>query len=171
VRASLTSHPDFPSAAVDGIEVEIARSGPATLALTYIVTGRIGDLLLAAPSAAVRADELWRTTCFEAFVRPDPGEAYAEFNFAPSTRWAAYSFTGYREGMADRDIPAPVIKVRRAEHILELQVSIPVAMPARLALSAVIEETGGRKSYWALAHPAARPDFHHAAGFAYELGV
>jgi hypothetical protein len=33
----------------------------------------------------------------------------------------------------------------------------------------VIEETNGNKSYWALAHPAGKPDFHHADGFAYEL--
>jgi hypothetical protein len=39
----------------------------------------------------------------------------------------------------------------------------------RLALSAVIEETNGGKSHWALAHPAGKPDFHHADGFTYEL--
>jgi len=38
----------------------------------------------------------------------------------------------------------------------------------RLGLSAVIEEAGGRKSYWALAHPQGKPDFHHADGFACE---
>jgi hypothetical protein len=36
----------------------------------------------------------------------------------------------------------------------------------QLALSAVIEEADGRLSYWALTHPAAKPDFHHAEGFA-----
>ncbi len=39
----------------------------------------------------------------------------------------------------------------------------------RLALSAVIEETDGRLSYWALAHPAAKPDFHHAEAFVLSL--
>jgi hypothetical protein len=33
----------------------------------------------------------------------------------------------------------------------------------------VIEEAGGGISYWALAHPPGRPDFHHADGFALEL--
>src|SRR3546814_3736372 len=32
---------------------------------------------------------------------------------------------------------------------------------AKLALSAVIEELDGTKSYWALAHPPGKPDFHH----------
>ena len=34
----------------------------------------------------------------------------------------------------------------------------------RVSITAVIEEKGGRKSYWALAHPPGRPDFHHADG-------
>jgi hypothetical protein len=33
----------------------------------------------------------------------------------------------------------------------------------------VIEAADGGKSYWALAHPPGRPDFHHAAGFAAHL--
>ena len=35
----------------------------------------------------------------------------------------------------------------------------------RLALTAVIEQRDSLKSYWALAHPAGQPDFHHADGF------
>ena len=30
-----------------------------------------------------------------------------------------------------------------------------------LGLSAVLEERDGTKSYWALAHPSGKPDFHH----------
>jgi hypothetical protein len=33
----------------------------------------------------------------------------------------------------------------------------------------VIEEGDGVLSYWALRHPAARPDFHHPEGFALEI--
>lgn len=39
----------------------------------------------------------------------------------------------------------------------------------RLGLSAVVEENDGTKSYWALAHPGRRPDFHHAESFVLEL--
>ena len=38
-----------------------------------------------------------------------------------------------------------------------------------MGLSAVIEEQGGVKSYWALAHPDAKPDFHAPACFAATL--
>ncbi len=45
-----------------------------------------------------------------------------------------------------------------------------IGHPSRLGLSAVIEETDGTKSYWALAHPAeGPPDFHHPDCFALTL--
>jgi hypothetical protein len=42
-------------------------------------------------------------------------------------------------------------------------------LPWRIGLSAVIEERNGNKSYWALAHPPGKPDFHHADCFALQL--
>jgi len=38
-------------------------------------------------------------------------------------------------------------------------------------LSAVIEATDGSLSYWALEHPADKPDFHHPDSFALELAL
>ena len=40
---------------------------------------------------------------------------------------------------------------------------------AAIALSAVIEETDGTKSYWALRHPPGPPDFHHPDCFALRI--
>jgi hypothetical protein len=42
---------------------------------------------------------------------------------------------------------------------------------ASIALSAVIEEADGTKSYWALRHPPGPPDFHHPDCFALNLGA
>jgi hypothetical protein len=42
-------------------------------------------------------------------------------------------------------------------------------LPAAANFSAVIEEQGGVKSFWALAQPAAKPDFHDASCFTAEL--
>jgi hypothetical protein len=39
----------------------------------------------------------------------------------------------------------------------------------RFGLAAVIEETSGRRSFWALAHPPGKPDFHHADCFTLEV--
>ena len=39
----------------------------------------------------------------------------------------------------------------------------------RIGLSAVIEDTAGSLSYWALHHPRSKPDFHHRGGFILRL--
>ena len=107
------------------IEVEAARPRPANLAVRYFVTGKIGDLRMPPVTAPARTDELWRHTCFEAFVRASPGAAYYEFNFAPSTQWAAYRFSGYRSGMSvSSAISAPRIEVQSNDACCELQVSL-----------------------------------------------
>ena len=75
------------------------------------------------------------------------------------------------------EIAAPRIEVQSTAERYMLQAALQLdelsGLPSnsgwRLGLAAVIEETDGNKSYWALAHPAGKPDFHHADGFAYDL--
>jgi hypothetical protein len=47
--------------------------------------------------------------------------------------------------------------------------SVLPAPPWEYGLAAVIEEEGAVKSYWALAHPPGKPDFHHPTCFAATL--
>lgn len=175
---ALTLHPDSRCIAVARIEVDVARPRPGDLELHYVVTGKISDLRMPPVTDPARQDELWRHTCFEAFLRAAPEDAYYEFNFAPSTAWAAYRFGGYRSGMSRAaKIGAPGITVHgdgagyelRASLALDRAPDLPSDAPWRLGLAAVIEETDGRTSYWALTHPPGPPDFHHADGFAREL--
>ena len=100
MRQRLTLHPTSTCPVVTSIEVDAARPEPGLLTLTYALAGAVPELYVPAKADPVRTDELWKRTCFEAFVLPESGEAYVEFNFAPSTQWAAYRFDGYREGMA-----------------------------------------------------------------------
>lgn len=168
----LKQHPETKSVAVNRIDVAVARPQPGLLALRYTVSGYIAGVRLAPPAEPLRTDELWRTTCFEAFVRTAEGHAYFEFNLAPSTQWAAYHFSGYREGMALAEVAPPAIIVgANAQHVdVDALIHLPPSdAPWRLALSAVIEEDSGEKSYWALAHAPGKPDFHHADAFTLTL--
>jgi hypothetical protein len=176
VNHLLTPHPATPCDAVQGIEVVAARPAPGLLQLTYVLVGSLGNLAIPSIGRPVRVDELWRATCFEDFVRAEGEAGYVELNLAPSTAWAAYAFDSYRDGMRDADIPTPWIGVRATDERLELRAEVHLSSlpdladtPWRLAISAVIEETSGRKSYWALAHPPDRPDFHAPAGFVLDL--
>src|SRR5205809_1153314 len=99
MRQFLRLHPDSSSLAAAHIEVEVNRPRAARLALSYSVTGNLGDVCIPPIGAAARSDELWRHTCFEAFVRASSANEYYEFNFAPSTQWATYRFSSYRSGM------------------------------------------------------------------------
>ncbi len=178
MRQVLKLHPDSCCTAATHIEVEVARPHLGNLVLHYFVTGKMSDLHLPPAAAPTRTDELWRHTCFEAFVRALPGEVYYEFNLAPSGQWAAYRFGGYRSEMSVASgIGAPRMEMQSNGACMELQVSLeldgvpdlPSEAAWRLGLSAAIEETSGRKSYWALAHPPGKADFHHADCFAHEL--
>jgi len=171
---TLTCHPDTPCEAVSRIEVNLARGARGNLALRYVAIGDISRLSIPQRRPGGRADDLWKTTCFEAFVRTDGG--YAEINLSPSGRWAAYQFAGYRMGdMAQLDgVSLDHMTQRTGEGLYELVATLDLTRlsglsatgPWRLGLSAVIEEAGVRKSYWALAHAPDKPDFHHPDSFA-----
>jgi hypothetical protein len=178
MRHVLKIHPDSQCAAVSHIEVDAVRPRPTFLELRYFVSGRTADLNIPALTTPARTDKLWQHTCFEAFVRASPNPSYLEFNFAPSMEWAAYRFNGHRNGMSVASgISPPHIKMRLNGTGCELRVSLELdgipdlltSAPWSLGLSAVIEETGGRKSFWALAHPPGNADFHHPDCFALEL--
>lgn len=178
MRQALRLHPESRCTAVTHIEVEVARPRPGDLVLRYFVTGTMSDLRMSPVTAPERTDGLWWRTCFEAFVRASPGTAYYEFNFAPSTRWAAYRFSDYRSGMSlAYEIGTPRFEVRSDNGHFELQAALalgrlpdlPRDAPWRLGLSAVIVEAGGDISYWALAHPPGEADFHHSDCFAHDL--
>lgn len=138
--------------------------------LRFRLTGLMASLRIPPPATSARRDNLWQRTCFEAFIALADG-SYLEFNFSPSTEWAAYRFAAYRDAMLEPDVQPPTIRVRQNGHLLELTADFQIApTPLRLGLSAVIEETGGTKSYWALRHPSSgKPDFHHPDCFALQL--
>jgi hypothetical protein len=178
MRQQLRPHPDSHSVAVKNIDVEIARARTGRVELSYIVTGQMSSIRMPAAAANARSDGLWRHTCFEAFIRASPNAGYYELNFSPSGQWAAYQFSSYRSGMrAANEITEVPIEMRSSPDGCALQISLsldqfrdlPRDRSWRLGLSAVIEDTNGGLSYWALAHVPGKPDFHHADSFTCEI--
>src|SRR5258707_539642 len=125
MRQALKLHPDTPCSAAIQIEAEVAQPHPGELEISYFVTGNIDELRITPPTSATRTDELWQTPCFEAFIRPSTGTAYYEFNFAPSTQWAAYRFDSYRTGMrTTTDVVPPRIDVQTSGRLFTLRASL-----------------------------------------------
>lgn len=171
----LEPHQAHPPLAVTAIEARITHDDHNWLGLRWRIE-TASELVLPAPAGKRREDGLWQTTCFELFLQPDGGSAYCEFNLSPSERWAAYDFSAPRTGMAQRALPRdPVCTMRAGSRFAIFDAAIPRAgLPSgqsAMGLSCVIEETGGRKSYWALAHGGDAPDFHDPACFAAQLAA
>jgi hypothetical protein len=143
--------------------------GVKDVLLTYRVIGN-ERVVMPAWTSPTRAHGLWRTTCFELFLLFDDDEHYVEFNFSPSGQWATYAFDGSREGMAPlpRDVDPFVEPIKDGVDVRCDLGGLPFGEPA-MALTAVIEEEGGVKSYWSLAHPPGPPDFHHPTCFVARL--
>jgi hypothetical protein len=173
----LCSHPTTRSDVVRGIRARVERLSGTELRISYRLDGDIAQIRVPAPSKACIGIELWRHTCFEAFIAMEKQAAYHELNFAPSGDWTVYSFSDYRQGspLADESM-RPRVTLRRATHRLELDALIPLARlssdypraPLRLGLAAIVEASDGF-SYWALHHPAEKPDFHLVQGFTLRL--
>jgi hypothetical protein len=175
---SLVPHINNQTAAVHSIKAEINVTSDGALRLRYLLEGDLEQLAIPAMASPVQNDGLWRHTCFEAFIAAGSTAGYYEFNFSPSTQWAAYSFGRYREEMESLQCGASLpIEVRRTNEWLELEARISSTMLSRLAinsmirmaLSAVVEESDSRLCYWALTHPPGSPDFHHPDSFVVHL--
>lgn len=173
-QLTLHPHPTTPCSAVHGLTVQVARLAEGGLRLQYTLHGDIAQVRIPAPKPPAFADGLWQHTCFEAFIAVKGDNAYREFNFSPSGQWAAYAFSDYRQPMPWEQPAMPLLEMVVTDNNLLLTATLlptalPAAAPLQLACTAVIELSDGSKSYWALIHPSAHPDFHRRNGLTHEM--
>lgn len=172
---TLICHPATPAHAVSAIAVSAHFADDGALVLRYRLAAAPAALRLPPPQAPGPADNLWQHTCCEAFIAAVNDPAYQEFNFSPSGQWAAYRFSDYRQrDAAFQPATAPCIELDGSADYLELSARLDAALLPKgrnlqLGLTAVIEAADGSKSYWALRHAAAQPDFHLRQSFALTL--
>jgi hypothetical protein len=167
----LRCHPAAPCLAHHTVSASARLTASGALALCYEVRGEVDGIRIPAPQPPAAVDGLWQHTCCEAFVAAVDGQEYREFNFSPSGQWAMYRFLAYRERDAGFVPPvAPQSEFHRLADGFRLtaQIAPELLPPARvfqIGLSAILETADGSKSYWALAHAAAQPDFHLRQSF------
>lgn len=176
VHVKLAAHHDNPQRFHQRIEATLTHRSDGGLQVIYGVHGFNLDLRVPTPHAPAPTDALWQTTCCELFVGVVGQLGYREFNFSPSGQWASLEFADTRiPAPHPFDCPAPSIEFERSDDLLKLVATLPKqALPKgdtlRIAISAILEAEGGHHAWWALAHPAGKPDFHHHAGFVLGLG-
>lgn len=163
----LTFHPAFVPGKVSAVTARWGEVKDGRVMLRFRVDG-CADVVVPPRTTPARADDLWKTTCFELFLA-GPGGSYREFNFSPSGQWAAYRFAGYRNLAGNYEpLTPPEIAVDSGRSVLTFTVFLDAAElteSSHASLTAVIEEAGGRLSYWAGQHPGIKPDFHNPACF------
>ncbi len=177
VQVDLIRHPRGDIREGCSIRVAYRLGEDRTLELQYVLTGPLEHIRLPDERTAARTNELWKRTCFEVFIAVDGSPAYFEFNLSPSSEWASYRFDAHRTGMtAVSAARSPGIRTGRSVERLQLDARLALdsidelrGQSLKLALAAVVESDSGTLSYWALKHPAERPDFHHPDSFAITL--
>lgn len=178
MQLNLIPHPSAPPADPPfkvwaSVDHAALLGAAATANIWFGVSAPLGRFLILESEEPGRAGKLWKTTCFEAFLRAEGDQAYCEWNFAPSGDWAAYDFSGYRENMAEAEVGSPPY-IRVEDNFtwwtLGATIAVDSATSWNLGLCAILEEKDGTKSYWALAHPPGdKPDFHAPDCFAAKL--
>jgi hypothetical protein len=177
VQLSLIPHPIASPADADfkvwaNVDYSGALGAAATVNIWFGIGAPASRFVIPEAAEPDRTDGLWQSTCLEAFLRREGEDGYREWNFAPSGQWSAYDFTGYREGMANAEVGSPPY-IRMEDNLtwwtLGATIAVESAAQWDLNLSAVLEEKDGTKSYWALAHPPEKPDFHAPDCFAAKL--
>ena len=131
-----------------------------------------GGLIDGPQMAGQRRDELWTTTCFEAFLAIPDQPGYWEINLAPNGDWALYRFEGYRSGQSQQPLERPPeVTLRRWHHQLRLDARLdlsnwwPDERCPELALTTVLDRGANGISHWALRHGDSRADFHDRSTF------
>jgi hypothetical protein len=173
--------PFAPEAHLQGLALSCAaRWQEGVLELHYRLSGPLQRLRLPSQIAGEppqRRDQLWQSTCFEAFIGRAGQPGYWELNLAPNGDWNCYALNGYRQGLQ----PEPriqalpfVLKQRQLEgelDQLELTLSLPIGalIPAasalELSVTAVLDDVSHGCSYWAWRHSGPEPDFHRRESF------
>lgn len=183
---ALVPHPARHSAATSFGEVSVRaralRSGDG-LAFEYELICEAQAVVLPEDVSAAlaqdgrkRKDDLWKTTCWEAFVGTPGDSGYVEFNFSPFGPWNAYQFRAYREGMAQADVAIGDASVRASlgpngrsglTWLFDVRAEgkLSFAGPLEVSLTAVLGGSSSNILHLALAHAGETPDFHLRASF------
>ena len=117
----LIRHASFAPKHITGVSVRWSQLPDGRVMLRYKVEG-CTTLVVPPAREAARADELWKTTCCELFLYDGSG-TYREYNFSPSGEWAAWRFSGYRNGREDIDpVAEPEILAETGNNLFLLTV-------------------------------------------------
>ena len=167
-------HPFEPQPWLAGTELKAAAQMlQGRLELIFSLHTPAQTVVRPQPCAQIeRRDELWQSTCFEAFFAEPGQERYWEINLAPNGHWNVYRLDRYRQGLR----PEPLVNgltyaLRQSATALQLcfslnlQPLIAESSGLECSLTAVLDHPQHGCSFWALNHSGDQADFHRRDSF------
>ena len=132
--------------------------------LSFLVEGALENYIFPSPQTSKRANELWKSTCFELFLAHSEKEEYYEFNISPSLAWNCYHLSTYRAEPKEVEILVePVIKTTKESGCYRLDFELKgFALTSfdRVNLTAILLTKEGERTFWSLKKMQGSPDFH-----------
>ena len=141
------------------------------LHIEFRVTGELDNYIFPQKSNLKRADELWKATCFELFLRNTETEAYYELNFTSSLSWNFSYLNSYRAKVQEvKGLGQVKIEVFTNDNnfkiFFELETDTFSFNQFNIYNAAVIlKNSNDERTFWSLGLPSKVPDFHDEKGF------
>lgn len=119
----------------------------------------------------MRADGLWKNTCFEAFFGRPNEASYWELNLSPLGKWNLYHFQEYRKPQpptANFDFEITKLQTTPTQLLCQIKSKLKNKVPIsslEVSLCAVIKTQSNETFYYSNQHGADKADFHRRQNF------
>lgn len=121
------------------------------------------------------SEDLWKSTCFEIFLKNRESADYYEFNFNSKGDWNLFYFSNYRERHKNLENVVDVSLVIEKNlnrtiliYRFDLKKLEHLKIPCQINISSVIK-TKAEISYWSQKHNGTKPDFHDPENFSLKM--
>jgi hypothetical protein len=120
-----------------------------------------------------RQQELWKHTCFEAFLRVEGRSEYFEINISPGLGWNVYEFQSYRKPQPPTESQGLVPeKILWKDSVLEahFQHSWKSGIQINASVCSILN-VSEQTFYFSQKHSSQKPDFHQPDSFSLERKI
>lgn len=117
-------------------------------------------------NALVRAHDLWRKTCFEAFFSPPQAKEYWEINISPQGQWNLYQFGEYRSPQPPTESQElRLLELETTKNSLRAKLEGNTFFPALDFSFCAVLKIENSSHYYSTNHAGKKPDFHLRESF------
>ena len=137
--------------------------------LSFVVKGALDEYIFPSKSIPKKANELWKSTCFELFLGNEKEETYYELNFSSSLAWNFYYLSTYRGEVEELTLlNSPKVERFEAKDEFKILFELSVENVEDFELynvACILLNKEHKRTFWTIKHLNSQPDFHDKASF------